>query len=281
MLAIFLFMASFSAYIGWSTKNTILSVYAQTVKEMTAQGIKEIPNNPFLSTPPLSILKNMVVYVFLIGSLMAIIVGHSSFIRERRAGVSKIIFSKSMGKWEFVLGKMSGIFLALTIINAISFALSFFSITIIFSHLLSMPETLKLLAFYGTSLLYMLIFAFIGLFFAIVSRSESLSLLIPVVIWIFISFVMPQLTSALDPTALLNPTSIQTPAPQNNFFQNAQSIIHPFSVSESYKSIGRSLLQGDSNSYPFLPLIAYLIVVTGSCFYGMGKFNICEAEIDQ
>lgn len=281
MLAVFLFMASFSAYIGWSTKNTIRSVYAQTVKEMTAQGIKEIPNNPFLSTPPLSILKNMVVYVFLIGSLMAIIIGHSSFIRERRAGVSKIIFSKSIGKWEFVLGKMGGIFLALMLINVISFALSFFSITIIFSHFLSISEAFNLLAFYGTSLVYMLFFAYLGLFFAIVSKSESLALLAPVMFWIFISFVMPQLTSALDPTALLNPTSIQTPAPQNNFFQIAQSIIHPFSVSESYKSIGRSLLQGDSSSYPLFPLVVYLIVVAGSCFYGVKQFNICEAEIDQ
>jgi ABC-type transport system involved in multi-copper enzyme maturation permease subunit len=70
LLTIFLAMALFSTYIGWSTKNTILKVYDETVKTMAAIGLTEAPANPFLNTPALAILKNMIVYVFLIGSLL-------------------------------------------------------------------------------------------------------------------------------------------------------------------------------------------------------------------
>lgn len=281
LLVIFLFMASFSAYIGWSTKNTVTNIYNATAKELVLNGVKEIPANPFSAAQPLAIIKNMPVYVFLIGSLLAIIIGYSAFMRERRAGVVKIIFSRPLSRFEFLIGKIGGISIALFLIILASFILSLGSIFLIFSHLLLMSEIIRLFIFYAVSLVYMLIFSMIGLFFAIYSKSESLALLIPIIIWMFISFVMPQLSSALDPTALLNPTSIQIAAPQTNFFNKSRLIIQPLSVSENYKTVSRSLLQGDSNSYPVATILIYLFVSIVSCFYAISKFNVCEAEIDE
>lgn len=281
LLIIFLAMALFSTYIGWSTSNTISNVYNETVKQMIIDGIKEIPINPFLTNPPLSILKNMVVYVFLIGSLLAIIVGYSAFIRERRAGVSKILFSKQLSRREFILGKMMGIFLTLLLVIVASFIISFLSTSLIYSHILGLSDIVRLLIFYGVSLIYILIFSFLGLFFAIKSKSESLALLAPIVIWILFSFIMPQLTSALDPTALLNPTNLQTAVVPNKFFSTMQSIINPFSISRDYKLIGRSLLQGDNNAYPIWSLIIALIITMLSCFYALSKFDVSEAEIEE
>lgn len=281
LLVIFLFMAFFSAFIGWLTKNTVNSVYEATVNELIAGGIKEIPSNPFLAGSRLSILKNMPVYVFLIGSLLAIIVGYSAFIRERRAGVSKIIFSRPIARKEFLLGKIGGILMAEALIIALSFALSFVSVVLISGRLIAFSEAARLFVFYSVSLAYMFIFSMVGLFFAIYAKSESSALLAPIMIWILISFVMPQLTSALDPTALLNPTSIQAALPQNDFFTASRALIQPFSISESYKTVSRSLLQGDMNSYPVIPLIVYIAVAVSSCFYAIRKFDVCEAEIDQ
>ncbi|MHB8903546.1 MAG: ABC transporter permease [Patescibacteria group bacterium] len=281
ILIIFLAMALFSTYIGWSTSNTINGVYQETVSQMMASGIKEIPINPFLANPPLAILKNMAVYILLIGSLLAIIVGYSAFIRERRAGVSKIIFSKPLSRSEVILGKMLGIFATLTMIIVASFFISYLSTSLIYGHVLESSDFFKLLIFYAVSLVYILIFSFFSLFFAIYSKSESLALIAPIVLWILISFVMPQLTSALDPTALLNPTNLQTTNISNNFFSTMRLIINPFSVSQDYKLISQSLLQSDISSYPGWSLISYLLVSIGACFYAMRKFDVSEAEIEE
>jgi ABC-type transport system involved in multi-copper enzyme maturation permease subunit len=282
VLVIFLAMALFSTYIGWSTKNTILKVYAETVKEMVAGGVTNIPANPFLNTPPLAILKNMVVYVFLIGSLLAIIVGYSAFIRERRAGVARILFSKPISRQAFIFGKMVGILLVLTVVMTASFGISVFSASLVSGRLLSVSEILRVFIFYGISLGYVLIFAMLGLLFAITSKSESLALLIPVTIWLLISFVMPQLTSALDPTALLNPTNFQATFPQSHFFRTAQAMIEPFSISESYKIIGRTLLEGGPNIVPvWWSSVLLLVVLVSDCFYAVKRFNVCEEEMNE
>ena len=110
LLIIFILMTIFSTYIGWSAKNTIINVYQETVKEISLKGIKEIPPNPFTGTPDLSILKNMIVYVFLIGSLLALVIGNNAFIRDRRSGVLRIIFSKFISKQTYIFGKIVGIF---------------------------------------------------------------------------------------------------------------------------------------------------------------------------
>lgn len=295
LLIIFILMTIFSTYIGWSAKNIITNVYQETVKELSLKGVKEIPPNPFVGIPDLSILKNMIVYVFLIGSLLALVIGSNAIIRDRRSGVLRIIFSKPVNKQSYILGKITGIFETILFVIFISFLLSLFSIILISGHTLSPLETLKLSGFYGLSLIYLLIFAMTGLFFAIYSNSESIALLIPIIIWVLITFVMPQVTSALVPTALLNPTNIQAAAPHSNFFHLLQIIIKPFSISESYKEIGSILLETNSTSAMgagflqtkfqnlsgLIVMISYLGISIFSSIYAINKFNSCEEGISE
>jgi ABC-type transport system involved in multi-copper enzyme maturation permease subunit len=292
LLIIFILMTVFSTYIGWSTKNTIEKVYEETVIKLKASGVSEIPLNTFLSVPLLSILKNMIVYIFLIGSLLAIIIGHSSFMRDRKAGISKIVFSRTISRKEFIAGKIIGIFNVLALIISVSFIISYISIILVTGHPFSGNETIKLLIFYVISLAYLLIFAILGLFFAISSQSESLALLTPIIIWIVISFVLPQLTSALNPSALLNPVSIQGAVPHSRFFIVIQEIIKPFSLSENYKELGSSLLgvgSVDASNMRilsngiagiFLMFASLGFLIYGSIF-SMKKFEVCEEEVDE
>ncbi|MHB1376301.1 MAG: ABC transporter permease [Candidatus Humimicrobiaceae bacterium] len=292
ILIIFILMTLFSTYIGWSSRTTIENVYKETVKKLVSDGSANQPVDPFVSIPILSIIKNMIVYVFLIGSLLAIIIGYNSFLRERQSGVSKIIFSKPMNRKDFVLGKIAGILFPLLIITAISFLISLASVSLITGKMLSNPSILKLAAFYLISLIYMLIFAMSGLFFSIYLKSESMALLIPIIIWIFISFVLPELTSALNPNALLNPTNIQSATPHGQFLLSMQGALKPFSVSETYKVISGNLLELDyassslgimkilaSNLGSFIFMILLLVFSVFGCFYAMIKFNACEEEI--
>jgi ABC-2 type transport system permease protein len=163
---------------------------------------------------------------------------------------------------------------------AASFLISVCSASLVYSRLLSGSELFMLFVFYGISLEYIVIFALIGLLFAIISKSDSLALLIPVMIWILISFVIPQLTSALDPTALLNPTNIQAAFPQSHFFRTVQAMIQPFSISEGYKIIGRTLLEGDVNVFPLWSPFVFLIVLVIGCFYAINTFQVCAEEMN-
>jgi ABC-type transport system involved in multi-copper enzyme maturation permease subunit len=294
LLIIFILMTIFSTYIGWSAKNTIINVYLETVKELSLKGIKEIPPNPFTGIPDLSILKNMIVYVFLIGSLLALVIGNNAFIRDRRSGVLRIIFSKFISKQTYIFGKIVGIFETLLFVIFISFLLSLFSTVLISGHFLTPIEILKLSEFYAISLVYLFIFSMVGLYFAIDSDGESIALLIPVIIWVIITFVIPQITSSLVPTALLNPTNIQAVAPHSNFFHILQIVIRPFSISESYKEISGILLETNSginvinilqtkfqNAVGLIVMFSYLGISMFGSIYAINKFNSCEEELSE
>jgi ABC-type transport system involved in multi-copper enzyme maturation permease subunit len=292
ILIIFVLMTMFSTYIGWSSRTTIENVFQETVKKMAAAGTDQIPSDPFAGISLLAIVKNMIVYVFLIGSLLAIIIGYNSFLRERQSGVSKIIFSRPIERKEFILGKISGILFLLLLVAALSFLISLTTISIISGNILALPLIAKLLAFYFISLIYMFLFSIIGLFFSISAKSASLALLMPIIIWIFISFIMPELTSALNPTALLNPTNIQSAMPHGQFLISLQGMLKPFSVSETYKVISGSLLELDyasnstgtlgiliNNSAGFIFMIALLGGAIFGSYYAMIKFDASEEEI--
>ncbi len=294
LLIIFILMTIFSTYIGWSAKNTIINVYLETVKELSLKGIKEIPPNPFTGIPDLSILKNMIVYVFLIGSLLALVIGNNAFIRDRRSGVLRIIFSKFISKQTYIFGKIVGIFETLLFVVFISFLLSLFSTFLISGHFLTPIEILKLSGFYAISLVYLLIFSMVGLYFAIYADGESIALLIPVIIWVLITFVIPQITSSLVPTALLNPNNIQAVAPHSNFFHILQIVIRPFSISESYKEISGILLETNSginalsilqtkfqNAVGLIVMFSYLAISMFGSIYAINKFNSCEEELSE
>jgi ABC-type transport system involved in multi-copper enzyme maturation permease subunit len=294
LLIIFILMTIFSTYIGWSAKNTIINVYQETVKELSLKGIKEIPPNPFTGIPDLSILKNMIVYVFLIGSLLALVIGNSAFIKDRRSGVLRIIFSKFISKQTYIFGKIVGIFETLLLVIFISFLLSLFSTILISGHFLTPIEILKLSGFYAISLVYLLIFSMVGLYFAIYSDGESIALLIPIIIWVLITFVIPQITSSLVPTALLNPTNIQAAAPHSNFFHILQIVIRPFSISESYKEISGILLETNSginaisilqtkfqNAVGLIVMFSYLGISMFGSIYAINKFNSCEEGLSE
>lgn len=292
ILIIFVLMTLFSTYIGWLSRTTIENVYQETVKKLLADGTAMQSADPFIAIPVLSIIKNMIVYVFLIGSLLSIIIGYNSFLRERQSGVSKIIFSKPLERKDFVLGKILGILYPLLIITAVSFLISLASVSLITGKMLPSSSIFKLAAFYLVSLIYMLMFAMTGLFFSIYLKSESMALLIPIIIWIFISFVLPELTSALNPNALLNPTNIQSATPHGQFLLAIQGALKPFSVSETYKLISGNLLELDfasgslgimkifmNNLGSFVFMIFLLGFCVFGCFYAMMKFNACEEEI--
>ncbi|MCL5091484.1 MAG: ABC transporter permease [Patescibacteria group bacterium] len=243
LLGVFLLMTLFSSYIGWSTKTTILAVYKASVFSLRQAGVAKIPPNPFIGIPALSIFRNMIIYVFLIGSLLAIVMGHRVFIRERKSGVVQLIFSKPVRKQTFILGKISAVIITLFLIVLITFLISIISTRLIPHQQLSGLAIEKLALFYLTSLLYMLIFAMLGCWAAAVFETESSALLVPIVVWVVVTFVLPELATGQNPVALLNPTNIAAVTPHVAFFDTMGVWLSPISIEQQYTGIAQPLLE--------------------------------------
>ncbi len=240
MLVVLLGMTALSGFIGWSSHATILRVYDETVRTLTAAG-KPVPPNPFAYKPRLSLLNNMIIYVPLIGALLAIVIGSMSITGDRQAGVTRVIFSRPVRRSSYFWGKVAGSAVAGTVIMAACLLLSVIGLTLINQGLPTASELLRLTLFYALSGLYLLLFALIGLVAALLTRSQSLGLFAAVAVWALITFATPQFTSGLRPVASLNPVTDPVAVSHSGFFR-ATSKAKPIAVNEQYKALSTRLL---------------------------------------
>jgi ABC-type transport system involved in multi-copper enzyme maturation permease subunit len=239
LLAVFAAMTLASAYIGWSSQHTIDQVYTAAAEQMRQSG-KVAPSSPFADYPHLALLKNMMIYITLIGGLLAISTGYTAGMRERKAGVVKLLFSRPVGKEDFLFGKLLGISFVLAAVMLLAAAISTVSSAVLVN--LNIQDIIRLFSFYGFSWVYLLGFALLGFSFALVKDDEVVALLIPIIFWVAITFVLPELTSALYPTGSLNPTLPQTDILQSPTLMTIHNAVYPFSISENYKGIAATIL---------------------------------------
>ncbi len=292
LLGIFILMTLASSFIGLIATGTTTSIYNASVDFLRQSGANNIPANPLSTLPALTNFRNVIVYIFLIGSLLAIVVGHRSFIRERKSGVLPLLLSRPISLKTLFVGKVLGICLALLSIIGITFAISVLSSFLLPFQRLVFDDILRLFIFYALSFLYLLFFAFLGLLFAIRTKSESLALFIPVCIWVGISFVLPELVSGQTPTALLNPVTMDQTAPAGTFFALMQQYLGPISLGWHYTSFSSQLLDNSlqvakinmggilwENSSKVATLLLAIAICLGLCFYLIHSYTIQEENI--
>jgi ABC-type transport system involved in multi-copper enzyme maturation permease subunit len=285
ILLMFIVMSLASTYIGWSSHHTVMSVYDETAKELALAG-KAVPPSPFSSVPPLDILKNMSIYVVLIGALLAIILGHIISTNDRKAGTMRILLSKPLSKNTFLLGKIIASSLILFIALTLSFIISVTSVWFIGS--LSIAATVNIITFYFASFVYLAGFSYIGIFFGLKTDSSTKAILLPLLIWIAITFVLPEFGSALYPTSSLNPILPTTHVLDSPILSTIHSIIYPLSISEQYKeftanALGLTLTKSTniisySQAAHLSILIMWLFLTLGLSVYAMKRFNPAQGD---
>ena len=267
MLGVLLVMTALSGFIGWSSHATITRVYDETVRTLTAAG-KPAPPNPFASKPRLSLLNNMIIYVPLIGALLAILIGQRSVTDDRRAGVTRAIFSRPVRRSAYFWGKLGGSAFAGAVIMAACLVLSVVGLTLINRGLPTGPELLRLTLFYGLSGLYLLLFVLIGTVAALLTRSQSMGLFAGVAVWVLVTFATPQFTSGLRPVASLNPVTDPVSVSSSTFFR-ATSRAKPIAVNEQYKALSTRILTVGSGLEPaktatqLAPIGVFLLLLGG------------------
>ena len=261
----FVALVLISAWLGWSATSTVNRIYLDAAAFLQSAG-QPVPTNPVLDISPLSLMRNLSVYVALIGALSAIVIGNRLVGLDRKAGVLPLIGIRLAGRNAYAGGKiaaLTGLILALAAVAALVAVATFLVLPAI---TLTAMQWAQLAGFMTVTALYMGIFGLIGLAAGAAARSETVGLLLPVTLWLTLTFILPQLTANLNPTAAINPISALTAPPDTSFFYWAARVLGPFSLADAYKFASAGLLdylpQGIA-SPSFIPPVVNLILATG------------------
>lgn len=244
ILGIFIFMSIASAYIGWSSQHTVTEVYRVASAELISAG-RPVPPPPY-SSSKLLIIKNMIIYAALIGALLSVIIGHTITVSDRKAAVTRVLFTRLNSGRDYLLGKIIASTQILAAALILSFAVSIISLSIL--NTLSGGTFLSVTEFYLVTFLYLSGYLFLGIYFGMRANNSTKAVLIPILIWAVITFAIPQASLALYPTGSLNPVLPQTNILSSPTLSLLHSAIYPFSVSEHYKELSAAALKLNANT---------------------------------
>lgn len=238
---------------------TVTGVYEKVV----AQGLTTAPN-PFTGVTPLYYSRNAVIYVLLIGSLMAIVLGVQATLRDRKAVITDLVLSRPVGSASRLLGQFAGLGVVLAAVIGISFMASWVIISMINGAPLGWADTGREVVFGLLSWLLLATFALLGMLTGLRSKQETTALLVPFVIWSAVAFVLPQIGTAARPVSLLNP--VPAVSSTGSYFDIVSTITGPLSLTEQFKRASSIVLQdttvtGNATS-SILILLAFLAVMT-------------------
>ncbi len=237
LLGIFVGMTAASAFIGSAAKATVTEVY----NAAAGQGLTRAPN-PFGNVPALYYARNTVIYIVLIGALLAIVIGVQSTMRDRRARTVDLVLTRQMSPAAYLGAKLAGISLGLLAVLGAAGLISVACISAVTGSIPDPEQVLRLMAVFGLAWLFLLSFVALGMLSGIHAATYTSALLIPIVLWSVVIFVLPLLGTAAHPVSLLNPVTPPA-APQTGIFAFTEALTGPLSLGEQFKHVTALLLQ--------------------------------------
>lgn len=239
--ALFAALVLVSAYLGWSATATVDAIYAGAMQWFQANG-QPVPPNPVTQTTALALLRNLTIYISLIGAFSAIVIGYRMVEADRRAGVLPLIGTRPLDRLDYAKAKIGALALAVLGLIGVAALVGGATLAVLPAVHVSGAEWARLAAFFALGWLYMMTFGLVAIGATARSESETAGLLLPVVLWLTLTFVLPALTGNILPTAAINPVSALAPAPQSVAFDWAAMVLGPVSLAEAYKYLGADLL---------------------------------------
>jgi ABC-type transport system involved in multi-copper enzyme maturation permease subunit len=284
VVAVLVGVTVLAGVIGWSSAATITRVYDQAVVLLASQG-RPAPPDPLGLKPPLSLLSNMTIYVPVVGALLAIVVGHLSLSDEQTSGVARLLHSRLLTRRDYLLGKLVAVSGLLTAALAASLLVSGVSLVVVNGVFPTPDQLLRLLGFYGLSLLYLVVFALVAMVAVLLTRRRSLALLSALGVWLVVTFVVPQFTSGLRPTASLNPLSVPTGTSQTFF--GLTSRVRFLSLSEDFKDASGQVLATTTGQPAtaalgqVVPLLVAAAALAGLALVLVGRHDYSRSAADE
>lgn len=239
IVVVFLLMSIVSVYIGSTTKNAEMRAYESIASAAAAAGT-EIPAVPIIYS--LAILKNLIEYIVMIGAVLAIFLGFDAFQGERQGGTLRLLFTKPIKRKSIILGKLlgAGLVIGLLLTTTLVFNIALFAYYT--GVLPNFEETFRVIIFLVIAFAYMMNFYTASLYISIKTRESSYGFLIMMVVWIFISFVVPQIAESQKSYvyAINNIAGTITQVPGETALSNAIGWLSP---AVQFKFVGSDFLQ--------------------------------------
>lgn len=238
--ALFFAFSLLSVYIGSTTKHAEIQAYLQTVALLKAGGATVFPPRPPIYT--LTILQNNIVYVSMVGALVAIFLGFDVFTKEKSHGNLRLILSRPIFRDQLISGKILGGAGVIGLLQVLIFIFGLVLLQFVGGITPSGQEVLRLLMFSGISFLYMLLFYLCALFVSVLAKSSEAVFLIGITFWVAVSFVLPQMADTQKSFAYSTNVAAQsiTQVPQDTTISKAIEI---FSPTVHLQHLGNNLLQ--------------------------------------
>lgn len=255
--------AALAGVLGWASHQTIIGVYDESSKLLAQRG-QAAPPNPFLLKPSLSMLANEIIYVTMIGALVAIVVGHIAIAEDESNGIGRLVFIRAIQRTRYAVGKLSACALLLGIASTSCFVVSVGALTIV-DRFPSGTDLTRLAAFYLLAWLYSMVWTLVGAIGVLLTSKRPLALLGSISAWLTVTFAFPQFTSGLRPTQSLNPIVDPVSTSQTLFRIAAKA--RPYSLAEQFKeAAGRVLSTAASEPISqtrlrIAPIVAAVVIL--------------------
>ena len=237
---LFLILSIISVYIGASTKNAEMNAYRDIIQMLKSQGSSVFPPAPQIF--PLAILQNIIKYVSIIGAVVAIFLGFEAFSGERDNGTLKIIAVRPIYRDQIITGKLLGGAMVISLLLSIILLFNLFLFILVSGLSPNFNEIGRLISFFFLSFIYMMLFYTATLLVSIKTTDSAFGFMLMMVIWITVSFVIPQLAESQRSFAYaLNSTAqTVTQIPADTYVSRT---IELFSPTSQFQNVGKDLLQ--------------------------------------
>ena len=284
MTLLFLLLSVLSVYIGSTTKSVEMQTYQTVVTNLQASGSSNLPDAPLISS--LSVLQNIVTYIGIVGAVMAIFLGFDGISKEREQGTLRLILVRPIFRDQLVLGKILGAVMVLGSILALTFVGNLILYSLVMGILPSGGDILRLLLVLFFGFLYMMGFYIAALYMSMHSEDKVYSFLLMMILWITVSFVIPQLADSQRTfTYNMNATTqVMTKIATNT---GISDFIEIFSPTVHYNNLSFDLLQVNTTAMNLDVLsvlklrsmeIIYMII-PGLVFLGISFLKFLKEEV--
>lgn len=263
--ALFLVMSVASVYIGASTKSMEMRVYDDIVQLAQQQG-STVPDPPQIY--PLEILANLVDYIVMIGAVLAIFLGYRSLRAEHESGVWLVLRSRPLTYQDVIAGKLAGAAGIMAALLAATFLFNLLLFVVVAGITPTAGEMARLAVCLGFAFVYMLSFYIGALWVSWKASSGTFAFMVMLIIWIFVSFVIPQLSDTQRNFAYAVSSFSGTVAATATATPVSR-VIDLFSPASQFTNLGNALLQADTQRAA-LGLPALLAQLTPTMAYLVG-----------
>lgn len=261
-----------------------LDEYDAYLAALQASGNTTVPPQPQLY--PLQMLRGSIEYVEILGALFAIIMGYGAIAREKQRGTLDLIFSRPVGRYAFVAGKVAALAVAWLVAVAVIFGSVTAAVVVVGHAPLQGVDVDRILISALAAWVYLVGWSALAVGLASSTKRLSTALIIALVAWLTVVLIIPQIGDTMDPDnqvpgGLFKSLQIAKPDEQAvlaNFagFDAARNALEISSVTKHFERFSFAVL-GIKDTFNQQP-VATVVAATSANVIALGAASIAAVS---